>query len=421
MGSNGWKRREFLGTAGLGAAAAAASPAAVGRAGRGANDTIRVGVLGPGGRGTQDMNDCMQWGTQYNARVTAVCDIWSQRRDAAAARVKSVYGTEPKVYRRMEDLLADRDVDAVIIGTADHQHGQMLKATVEAGKDAYCEKPMANVMEEAVAALDAVKRTGKIVQIGTQRRSWPHYRMALRKMKQGMIGDIVHVQIIQNEHGNYNWAKKESDLAQCRESDLDWKAFLLGKPDRPFDPRIYRSFRLFKDFSSGIIDQWVSHMIDAVHMLTGESYPRSAVAHGGIYWYHDYRENPDSLQVVFEYGEGAKKFLCTYGVCLANGTGKTFAILGTRGSLEVEYVWRWSGEGIKSQDRIYNDEAWDPALTQHHMANWLDAVRKQDGAGLYCNADAGYGHSVACILATDAYWSGCRKTFDPVRKSIQTG
>ena len=421
MGKNSWKRREFLGAAGLGAAAVAASPAAVGRAGRGANDTIRVGILGPGGRGTQDMNDCIEHGRQYNARVTAICDIWNERRDAASTRLKNVYGTAPKVYRRMEDLLADRDIDAVIIGTADHQHGQMLKAVVEAGKDAYCEKPMANVMAEAVAALEAVKRTGKVVQIGTQRRSWPHYREAARKMQKGIIGDILRVQIIQNEYSPYRWARKDSELAALKESDVDWKAFLLGKPDRPFDPRIYRSFRLFKDFSSGIIDQRLSHAIDTVHMLTGESYPRSAVAHGGIYRFHDYRENPDTLEVLLEYGDGNKKFLCSYAVCLANGTGKTFAILGSRGSLEVEFTWRWSGEGIKSQDRIYTEDYWDPPAALHHMANWLDCVRRRDSAGLYCGADAGYGHSVACILATDAYWSGCRKTFDPVKNSIQTG
>ena len=415
-------RRSFLGAAGLGAGAAlVAAPSAVGRAGRGANDTIRVGVLGPGGRGSFLMKECIEEGKQHNARVTAVCDIWSMRRDAASTTLNKAYGSAPKVYTKMEEFLADPDIDAVIIATADHQHGKMLKAAVEAGKDVYCEKPMANVMEEAVAALDAVTRSKRVVQIGTQRRSWPHFRLAMKKMQQGVLGDIAKVEINANQYSPYRWARKDSDLAQVKESDLDWKAFLYGKPDRPFDPRIFRSFRLFRDFSSGIIDQWLSHHIDAVHMLTGEQYPRSAVAHGGIYRYRDYRENPDTLHILLEYGEGPKKFLVSYAVCFINSTGHNFTILGSRGSLECEYMWRWSGDGIQAQDRIYTEDYWDPPANLSHMANWLDCVRRRDVKGVYCPAEAGYGHSVACVLATEAYWSGQRKVFNPTSKAIQTG
>jgi predicted dehydrogenase len=278
---------------------------------------------------------------------------------------------------------------------------------------------MANVLDEANKALDAVRRTKRIVQNGTQRRSYPKYREAARLMRQGLVGDIVKVDSVINECSPYRWAHTAEQIAAVRESDTDWKAWLLGKPYRPFDARVYRSFRLFREFSSGIIDQWMTHLIDAVHLLTGEQFPSSAVAHGGIYQYHDYRDNPDTIQVVLEYGRGPKRFLATYATCLANGAGKSFVILGTRGTLEFEENFRISGNGLKGNDRISEArEIGDAPGTVHHMANWLDCVRRRDAAGLYAPPEAGYGHSIACILAAESYWSGRRLAFDPVKRSI---
>src|SRR5205807_6347014 len=107
------------------------------------NETIRVGIVGPGGRGTQLLKECIEFSGKYNSRVTAVCDIWNQRRDAAAKLVRESYGgAEPKVYKKLDELIGDKSIDAVIIATPDHAHAKMLKAAVEAGKDVYCEKPM---------------------------------------------------------------------------------------------------------------------------------------------------------------------------------------------------------------------------------------------------------------------------------------
>src|SRR4030095_5128704 len=130
---------------------------------------------------------------------------------------------------------------------------RMLEMCVAAGKDAYCEKPMANVLEEANRTLDAVKRSGRVVQIGTQRRSFAKYRQAAQLMRHGVIGDLVKVDLIDNAYSPYRWARKPEDIASIQERDTDWNAFLMDKPKRPFDARIYRSFRLFREFSSGII------------------------------------------------------------------------------------------------------------------------------------------------------------------------
>ena len=415
-------RRHFLSaSSAAGLALAATKQKAVGQS-RAANDLIQVGVIGPGGRGTQVMKECIEFGSTYQARVTAVCDIWKQRLESAAKLVSESYGAQPKSYQHYEELLADQEMDAVIIATPDHQHAKMLKDAVEAGKDVYCEKPMGNVLSETNEALAAVMESDRIVQIGTQRRSYPRYRSATDMIKEGRVGDIVKVDVNWNAYSPYRWARKQSDLDLLKESDVDWEAFLMGKPYRPFDPRIYRSFRLFRDFSSAIIDQWMTHGVDVIHMLTGEPYPSSVVAHGGVYFFHDYRENPDSVEVALEYGHGAKKFLASYSTCLNNAAGSATRVMGTLGTLEVENVWRVSGEGSEHPNALARtDEIPEKPGTVHHMANWLDAVRRRDHDTLYAPVEAGYGHSIACIMATDALWSGRRMTFDSEAKRIQDG
>jgi predicted dehydrogenase len=416
-------RREFLHTTAVGAGMAlAAAVEGAARVPRGPNDTIQIGIVGPGGRGTGLMKECIELGREQNARVTAVCDIWNRRRDEAEACVRQAYGSAPKVYRRYEDLLADRDVDGIIIATADHQHARMLEMCVAAGKDAYCEKPMANVLEEANRTFDAVKRSGRVVQLGTQRRSFAKYRQAAQLIQQGVIGDLVKVDLIDNAYSPYRWARKPEDIASIQERDTDWNAFLMDKPKRPFDARIYRSFRLFREFSSGIIDQWMTHAIDTMHFLAGQDLPNSAVAHGAIYRYHDYRDNPDTLDVALDYGKGDRRFLVTYACSLLTGVGATNRFCGTRGTMEVEYNWKISGEGSEAADKLRETrEITDAPNAVHHMVNWLQCVRKRTPSETYCPAEAGYGHSVACILAADAYWNGRRMVFDRERRAIVPG
>ena len=412
-------RRRFLGKSAAAGLVFAGIAPAIGKAALGASDTIRVAIVGAGARGTVLTKECIQFGKEYNARVVGVCDIWNRHRDQAVALLHDTYGTEPKVYRRIEDTLEDKEVDAVIIATADHQHGQMLKTAVEAGKDVYCEKPLANVLAEANAALDAAKKTDRVVQIGTQRRSWPRYREAKRLMREGVLGDVVKVDNISNYCSPYRWARRDEDFSTIKEKDLDWPAFLLGKPYRPFDPRIFRCFRLFKDFSSGIIDQWMTHGIDAIQWLIDEPYPKSVVAQGGIYRYHDFRENPDTTQVLLEYGEGEKRLLVNYSVSLISAHGRAVRLLGTRGTLELEFVYRLSGDGITDDDRIPEaKEIPEAPNTFHHMANWLDCIRRRDPKGAYADIDAGYAHSIACIMSNEALWNGGRLSWDPSTRSI---
>ena len=431
MSQSSIHRRSFLSRSAGAGLALAGFPGIL--SARNVNNNINVGIVGPGGRGTGLLKRFLESGSQYGARLTAVCDLWNYRRDRAAALVEEKEGRAPRIYRHHEEILADKEVDALIIATPDHAHAQILKLAAEAGMDAYCEKPMSNVLSEANEALDAVRKSGVIVQIGTQRRANPRYRKATRMIADGLIGDVVKVDLHWSFYSPYRWARKEKDILMARESDLDWGTWHMGRPQRPFDPRIFRCFRLFKDFSSGIIDQWMSHGIDLAHMLTGVSYPVSAVSHGGIYKWKDFRENPDTQEVILEYPKGDGKFLAVYSTNWINGYGNGTRVHGTLGSFEGESFsnpdadWQFSGQGVNSEGKIQDRivvprESIDmDEMGMAHMTNWLDAVRRRDPKGLFCPVEAGYGHSIACIMATDAYWSGKRMVFDPKTRVIQAG
>src|SRR5262249_46521698 len=152
-----------------------------------------------------------------------------------------------------------------------------------------------------------------------------------------VLGQVVGVDVVQNAYSPYRW-RRDNDVKELKEGDTDWKAFLMGRRERPFDPRQYLEFRLFHDFSTGIIDQWMTHLIDTVHLLTGATFPKSAVAHGGTFAWKDHRENGDTVHAVLEYPQG---FLCSYSCTLANAHGSGCRILGTKGALEYEKEWRY--------------------------------------------------------------------------------
>ena len=195
-------RRSFLNTAaGVVAGSAFASTAlSYGRI-LGANDRIALGHIGIGNRGSELHMMASQLKDKHNVETVAVCDLWKNNRERAAANSERYYGRAPRAFQHLEDLLALKDVDAVLIATPEHSHSPMLKAAVEAGKDAYCEKPMGNVLEEVKAARDAVKQRNLVVQIGTQHRSEPYQLAAREVVRSGALGDVSKYEIVWNYNG----------------------------------------------------------------------------------------------------------------------------------------------------------------------------------------------------------------------------
>src|SRR5580692_5950050 len=223
----------------------------------GANDRIRLGQLGCGGRSHGHVRMVQLAAKQMPVETVAVCDLWSLARDRRAAQVKEVFNDNPQSYKYSEDMLARKDIDGVMIATGDFQHAKLCIEVVQAGKDCYVEKPFANVLSEAKAARDAVKASKQVVQMGTQHRSQP-YPLAIRDIiRSGRIGKIVHIEqewnvneerwrFVEMDTGisaameqdrNLEWKKWLFDRkSQLKEEDTDWRRWLLGKPYRQFDP-----------------------------------------------------------------------------------------------------------------------------------------------------------------------------------------
>lgn len=290
----------------------------------GANERIRVGLVGFADRSREVLIPAFQkLAAELNCEIVAVSDIWNRRRDEAVAFFKEKYGQDIAVYRNNEEMYEKGNVHAVIIATADFQHAIHCIEAVKAGCDAYVEKPFAETMADARAALKAVRAGRQIVQIGSQRRSGRSYHAAHDYIKSGKFGDIVFAEMSWNVNQPGRWRRPEL-VAGLKESDVDWKRFLINRPNVPWDPRKYVEYRLFWPYSSGIPGQWMCHQIDTVHWFTGLPHPRSVSANGGIYMWKDGRTNFDTMTSVFDYGppdDLTKGFQVVYTSRFSNSAG----------------------------------------------------------------------------------------------------
>mgnify|MGYP005845718439 FL=1 len=202
MPTDRFTRREFFARSAVGTAAVLAGAHTLARGDvLGANERICVGVIGAGSRAGELMKDVHKAQTDLNVEITAVCDVWRPNREAAAAVVRDWYGREPRQFTRYQDLIALDDVDAVIIATPDFGHSKILAEALLAGKDAYVEKPMVTELEDAKTALDAATETGRVVQVGTQRRSEGRWKAVAKMIRSGILGTISRVEIGWNDAG----------------------------------------------------------------------------------------------------------------------------------------------------------------------------------------------------------------------------
>jgi len=399
----------------------------------GSNDRISLGHIGIGSRGKELDEIAAMLQKDYNVEMTGVCDLWTVNREAARAANAKLFGRAPRTFATPEEILAEKDIDAILIATPEHSHSPLLKLTVEAGKDVYVEKPLGNVLAEVKAARNAVLSRKQIVQVGTQHRSEPYPKLAHDCIQSGELGDITKIEIVWNYHGP-RW-RGRPEVSQIREADTDWKRWLMTKPERPFDPRLYFEFRLYREFSGGIADQWMSHAIDLVHWFTKESAPRSAVASGGVFAWQDGRENADTFQALFQYPRG---FLVSYATSFGNdspgstrymGKKATIVNIGDEGSPRYQVVEeKGNHEDDSTIDKqrksryllLPHDKAIPPMaiddMTTGHMANWFECLRTRQQP--HSTVEAGFSQSVASMMATEAYWSGKKVYWDAAKEEM---
>jgi predicted dehydrogenase len=428
-------RRAFLGKSAAVIAGGVVLPHTALSYGRivGANERIALGHIGIGNRGGDLDLIASKLKSSHHVEMTVVCDLWTINRDKAVATNAGYYGRAPRGVQHPEELLAMKDVDAVLISTPEHSHSPILKLAAEAGKDAYVEKPMGNVLAEAKGARDAVLQAKTIVQVGTQHRSEPYQLAAQKVARSGALGDVSKVEVVWNYHGP-RW-RGRPEVKQIREQDTDWSKWLMTKPARAFDPQMYFEFRLYKEFSSGIPDQWMSHAIDLVHWFMDDSYPKSAMSHGGVLAWHDGRETADTFQTLLEYPKG---FLVSYSTSFGNdapsftrymGKNATLINIGGEGSPRYEVVEEKGtheddadiDEKRKSKFVMLPGETKLPPmgiddLSLEHMANWLECMRSREQP--HATVHDGFAHSVACMMAAQSYWSGKKVYWDPASETI---
>jgi predicted dehydrogenase len=441
-------RREILRTGSLstlGLLASQTFPTAFGQARTaGANDRIRIGIVGFSDRLKSALLPAYQAvAAKFNCEIVGVSDIWSVRRDEAKAFFKKTFDQDIETYRNNEEMYEKAKLDAVIISTADFQHALHTIEAIAAGCDVYCEKPFAETMQDARAALKAVKASDRIVQIGSQRRSGPTYHAALEYLKGGKFGPIVAAEMTWNVNQPGRWRRPDL-VAAIREQDTDWKRFLCNRPEAKWDPRAYLEYRLFWPYSSGIPGQWMCHQIDTIHWFTGLPHPRSVAANGGIYQWKDGRKNFDTLTAVFDYGpldDPSSGFQVTYGSRFSNSAGGTKEVYYSNGGelnlatgkvtssggldeksaadmkMKANLLEDFSLEGVKPAVTSANTGA--DELTTAHMKNWLECLRsrKQPNAPV----EAGYQHSIATIMANAAARTGERVTFDEKTQEVMAG
>ena len=441
-------RREFLKTAGFAAAGMVASTHGMSAKSysriMGANDRVNVAVVGYSDRFRGSLLPAFQANCQkQNFDIIGVSDLWRLRREDAKSNLETKFGHNIRTYVNNDQMYEDKDIDAVIISTADFQHARHAAEAAQNGKDAYVEKPFAETMEDARYAKAAIEKAGTIVQIGSQRRSAPNYHAANDFLRSGKFGDIVMVEMTWNVNQPGRW-RRPTTVPLLKEEDTDWNRFLLNRPRQAFDPRKYLEFRLFWPFSSGIPGQWMAHQIDTVHWFTGYNYPRSVAANGGIYLWKDGRTNYDTMTAVLDYGpadDPSKGFQVVYSSRFTNAAGGTKEIYYSNGgelNLDTNMVTpngyltareaRTMGmeefkldtfslsEGIKVSTDA--NTGGDP-MTTAHMLNWMECVRsrKQPNA----NYMAGYNHSIACIMVTAALRTHEYTVFDPATQEVMAG
>lgn len=443
-------RRDFVKKMAAGAAGVAIGGVAHGFSAKsyssilGANEKIRVGVIGFSDRFRSTLLPCfMDHAGELNFQMVALSDIWSVRREQGKAHIKEKTGWDLALCRNNDELLERKDVDVVIISTADFQHALHLADAAKAKKHAYCEKPFAETMDDAKVALKAVKENGIIVQIGSQRRSGANYIAANEYIKSGKFGDIKMVEMSWNVNQPGRWRRPDL-VASIREQDTDWKRFLLNRPFEKWDPRKYLEYRLFWPYSSGIPGQWMCHQIDTVHWFTGLNHPRSVAANGGIYQWNDGRTNADTLTAVFDYGpagDQAKGFQVVYSSRFSNSAGGTKELYYSNGgmlNLDTNMITPEGGlrereaaemkmkpnllEPYKLPEVAIETAANTSAdkLTSAHMRNFMECVRNSKKE-THAPVEAGFNHSIACVMANAAFRTGMRTTFDEKTQEVMAG
>ncbi|RPI27844.1 MAG: gfo/Idh/MocA family oxidoreductase [Acidobacteria bacterium] len=397
-------RRRFITHVAVGASTASLWTAKSYAAVQGANNKLRIGVIGCGGMANEHMNALMKMKESDNIDIIAVCDIYKKRLDAAAAK------TGGKPYTKYQDVLSQKDIDYVLIATPEHWHHQMALDALAAGKHVYVEKPMTHSIEQAKEVVDRVKKSGLKLQVGVQGMSDESYEVANQHIKQGTLGKVVMAQIdySRNYSGDF-WAGPIDEDAKPG-VNLDWDAWLGPAPKRPWDPRRYFQWRRYWDYSGGIATDLFIHRVTRILKAVALTFPEYVVATGGKFNYvNSVAEIPDTFNILSDYPGGPTVVLIS---SMANDTPIDHVIRGNKATLEFTRTgFVITPQEASREDRINPSGAAKPEaikyekkgaedVTLHHR-NLQAAIRKGDA--LKCDAELAYQGVVVTMMGVQSF------------------
>jgi predicted dehydrogenase len=446
MNNKPWSRREFLGTTGASLAATALGPlpqslipppGAVP-----ASAAVRFGMIGIGMQGSWLLPTSIQL---PGVECAAACDLYDGRHTLA----REIVRPDLPVTRRYQDLLNDKSIDCIVAAVPDHWHKQVVVDAVNAGKDIYCEKPMSHSAADGVAMVEAQQKTGRIVQIGSQRVSSQLCAKARELIAQGRLGDLMLVEgwLGRNDPTGAWQYPPPPDLSP---RTLDWDTWQGTVPKRAFDPNIFARWRCWKEYGTGVAGDLLVHLISGMLFMLGlNEPPQRAFAVGGIRRWKDGRNMPDVHSVVYNYGDLPVYMRLNLGTAMP----ETYRIQGSKGLLEVtESELRFAPQSGEDRGPSYYagsfpkalrtayEEQWhrehDPQLgheplaetisirgpdiddVRPHLWTFFEAVRSRKPV----TEDAVFGHhaALACHMANESYFRKAPVSWDEASKTIKT-
>jgi predicted dehydrogenase len=391
------QRRAFL-------AVTAASAARV----SGANEQVRAGIIGAGGRGRLLTANFKEVG----AEMAAVCDVYEPN---LAAGLK-VANTGAKPYGDYRRLLEDKSLDAVVIATPDHWHAQMAIDALDAGKDVYVEKPMAHKVDEGFRMIEAVRRTKRVLQVGTQRRSFDVFQDAKKVIDSGALGEVRLV--------NGWWVNNQAGLRRGElQGKLDWQQWLGSAPKRPLDTTRFFGWYYFWDYSGGLMVGQAAHVVDAIHWFMNSTYPTAVTCSAGKVNL-DGAEVPETTCMTMEYPEN---YLAVFTVGYKAMRYHTFGdqlkqFHGSKARFDVGresyalYMQDPKALELKPAQEVKRPGSFDPA-TRAHIRNFLECIKSRKDPN--ATVEMGNYTNVVLCMAMESLRTGRRLRFNRETRQVE--
>jgi predicted dehydrogenase len=383
-------RRQFMQTTTAAGVATLLTPRGV----LGANERINLGLIGCGGRGTQDWQRFLKL---PDVNPVAACDVYEPFLKRTTA------GTPVTPFRDFRRMLERKDVDAVVVATPDHWHAIVTKMACEAGKDVYCEKPLSLTIREGRVMTDAARRHARIVQTGSQQRSGAHYQKAVKMMQDGAIGAVHEISASFTRNAMPGFVARE--LKSGLTGDLDWEMWLGPAPFVPFDPfRCIYHFRWFWNYSGGQMTNWGAHDLDIARWALNAKAPASVAGFAGRFALKDGGETPDVQEVLFNFPDaslgGGKGCVVSWSVReIGLSPGEPIVFHGTKGALALSRrgfrITPETWKGDPPSDTPAMEPMQEPAsdMDDAHVRNFVDCVKSRTPP----TADVEEGHRTAVM------------------------